>query len=316
MPLAQPQTTPVVNTQQGGTSQDWRVAVLQAGGWPVTKQNLALLAVWQRAEGGSTNNAARFNYLNLSTSGAAAGYPSFTSSNGTHIAIFPSLEEGARQTAAFIKNGRYPVIDAGLKSGNPLSPAIQSGVVGDLSTWVSGSRTGNQSYGKTIVGGANLVASGGGGGLGSTLGGIGKSLLDINPALGPYGLVPGGLPGDIPGFIPGADTANKVISAAEAPGEAIKWVAGNWDRALEVLGGSVLVIIGVILLGAKLGLTPAPAKLTKLAGGAALSRYEAGDPQAAPPARRGVRRGKMGGFDADPKPAPRPRSSVESDIPF
>lgn len=321
MPLAQPQTTPVVNTQQpaAAAAADWRVGLLTAMGAPVTKQNLAFLGAWQKAEGGSTNNAARFNYMNLTTGalashGLPSSFPTFTSSNGSKIVIFPDQPTGLRLTAAYIQGGQYPVIVAGLKKGNPLQAGLVQGVIGDLSTWVSGSRTANTGYGRNIVGSAALQA---GPSAQASVGSIIKGVEGaagavaapgagvLFPVIGVGGVAAAGS-GILDG-VPGGNVVSGAVDAVTAGPRAIAWLFGNWDRALEVAAGGVLVVVGVILLGAQLGLTPGPKRLAALTGSKGL---DAITPDVGPPAREGVRySGKKSSF---PGPAAREARTVRS----
>ena len=120
---------------------DWRVDVLRTMRAPVTPQNLNFLQSWQRWEGGHTNNSARFNWLNTTY---GAGQPI----NSVGVKAFPSYAAGIQNTVATIQNGRYGDIIAGLMSGNPYNHNVAAG----LSTWVSGSPTGNLTYASKVMG--------------------------------------------------------------------------------------------------------------------------------------------------------------------
>lgn len=121
---------------------DWRVAVLRKLGAPPTKQNLKFLAAWQRWEGGATNNNATYNWLNSTLGGA------FPSINGVGVKAYPNFDVGTSYIAQTINNGRYRNIVSGLREGNPYAHPI----AGDLSTWVSGSPTGNLDYARKVLG--------------------------------------------------------------------------------------------------------------------------------------------------------------------
>lgn len=121
---------------------DWRADVLRAIGAPVTEANLRFLSNWQRWEGGHTNNSATYNWLNT-TQGQG------TPINSVGVKAFPSYGAGIQNTAATIQNGRYGDIVAGLRGGNPYAADVSAG----LSTWVSGSPTGNLGYASKVLGG-------------------------------------------------------------------------------------------------------------------------------------------------------------------
>lgn len=121
---------------------DWRVAVLRKLGAPPTKQNLKFLSAWQRWEGGHTNNSATWNWLNTTMG------DSYKAINDVGVRAFPNFDVGTSYTAQTINNGRYTNIIKGLRAGNPYKFNIR----GDLSTWVSGSPTGNLDYAARVLG--------------------------------------------------------------------------------------------------------------------------------------------------------------------
>jgi hypothetical protein len=73
-------------------------------------------------------------------------------------------------------------------------------------------------------------------------------------------------PGDLPpgsevhgtgGTIPGTNTTLRdAAGVIKSPWEALQWVSGNWDRVAEVAGGFILVLVGLLLLGKSVGLSP------------------------------------------------------------
>lgn len=123
---------------------EWDEALLVALGVPVTKQNRRFLRGWQRWEGGHTNNDAKFNWLNTTkkTPGAVA------SINSVGVKAYRSFDDGIAATVETLRNGRYQDILDALGSGNPFKAAPTAG----LSTWVSGSPTGNLSYANKVLG--------------------------------------------------------------------------------------------------------------------------------------------------------------------
>ena len=216
---------------------------------PVTQANLNFLASWQSREGGSTANGAKWNYLNIESTSIGNRYPYFVSSNGGHIAIFPSYGVGVAELAAYLR--QYPSVVQGLTSGNPYSPTLRQGMLGDLSTFLSGSRTGGLSYGAAVLGTSTNVP----------LGGAYKGLPVLSggqeQAAGLFGSklpswVTQGLFFGVPGIGPAGGVTN-TIGRAVIPGfasteDALAWVSNNWDRVLEVLAGAGMVLVGIILV--------------------------------------------------------------------
>lgn len=110
---------------------DFRADIIgQLGGRP-TPQTMAFLAGWQRKEGGHTNNAARFNWLNRTDQ----GYPTM---NKVGVAVYPDYQTGIARTAELLARG-YPSLAGALRSGTIsfADPNVQ----GDLNRWVTGKRT-------------------------------------------------------------------------------------------------------------------------------------------------------------------------------
>lgn len=108
----------------------WRKDVLARVGAPVTKANLEFLGTWQRWEGGHTNNAARWNWLNTTSSAPGA----VRSINSVGVKAFDTYENGVNATVQTLNNGRYSDIVAALRSGDPYKAKPVAG----LSTWLSG----------------------------------------------------------------------------------------------------------------------------------------------------------------------------------
>src|SRR5262245_58921743 len=106
---------------------DWRRALLQRIGAKATPANMRLLSTWQRWEGGHTNNAAKFNWLNT-THGPGR------SINSVGVRAFDSFDQGIKSLSETLMNGYYDDIVAGLRSGNPYDHDMSRG----LQTWVAG----------------------------------------------------------------------------------------------------------------------------------------------------------------------------------
>lgn len=124
---------------------NWAVDVLKTLKAPATPQNIKYLTAWQRWEGGHTNNKATWNWLNT-THGKQ-----FPSINSVGVRAFPDYRTGIAYTADTIIGG-YPGIVQGLRAGNPYAPKLRPMVAGDLSKWVSGSRTARPDYASKVLG--------------------------------------------------------------------------------------------------------------------------------------------------------------------
>jgi len=122
---------------------DWISALERALGVPDTPANRRFFTTWQRWEGGHTNNDAKFNWLNTTrkTPGAVA------SINSVGVKAYRSFDDGIQALADTLGNGRYQDILDGLASGDPYKAKPISG----LSTWVSGSPTGNMKYSYKVL---------------------------------------------------------------------------------------------------------------------------------------------------------------------
>jgi murein DD-endopeptidase MepM/ murein hydrolase activator NlpD len=125
----------------------WIRALLKSIGAPVTPQNVQLLSNWQRWEGGHTNNNARFNWLNTTSNSPGA----VKAINSVGVRAFKDFRSGVNALSSTLLNGRYNDIVAGLISGNPYKHDLSAG----LSTWVSGSPTGNLEYARKVMGGGS-----------------------------------------------------------------------------------------------------------------------------------------------------------------
>jgi len=96
--------------------------MLRQGGYPVTPNNIAALAAWQKAEGGWTNNKASFNPLNT-TRGKA--YPSM---NSVGVRVYPDMATGVKQTLDTLNLPYYAKIRTLLKTGKPSTSAFAQAV--------------------------------------------------------------------------------------------------------------------------------------------------------------------------------------------
>jgi len=126
-----------------GPVPDWIAAVLRVGGWGQTQQNVCFLRSWQKWEGGGTNNAATFNFMNTTLE-----IPGHSHGNNpgmrSDIQAYDTFDNGVLATVKTIKSGNsgagYPRIGAALGLGNVLDN--WGGVQHDLNVWVSGPNAG------------------------------------------------------------------------------------------------------------------------------------------------------------------------------
>lgn len=123
---------------------EWYVDLQRNLGIKPTKQNNRFFQTWQRWEGGHTNNAARFNWLNTTMDAPGA----VGEINSVGVKSFRSRRDGLNALAQTLMNGRYGDIVRGLRSGDPYSAGISAG----LQTWVSGRPDGNPGYAAKVLG--------------------------------------------------------------------------------------------------------------------------------------------------------------------
>lgn len=120
---------------------DWRVAYLRALGAKPTQPAMDFLAKWQPWEGGHTQNAASFNYLNTTQK-----MPGSTPINDVGVQAYRSLAQGAQAFAkTLLGMPEYGGLVSFLRTGQgDPSPGLQ--------TWLSGSPTGGAEYAAKILG--------------------------------------------------------------------------------------------------------------------------------------------------------------------
>lgn len=96
----------------------WDTALLKAGGFPVTPQNLRFVDAWQQAEGGSAAN----NPFNTTEPGfgATGDY------NQVGVKNYPTPRQGLAATVATLENGRYGSIVDALRQGSSAMAAAQA----------------------------------------------------------------------------------------------------------------------------------------------------------------------------------------------
>ena len=125
-------------------TQSWERALLKSLRVPVTRQNIKFLQSWQRWEGGHTKNDATYNWLNTTRNTPGA----VRSINEVGVKAYRDFRSGIQALNQTLNNGRYGDILDALKAGNPYGSDLSSG----LSTWVSGSPTGNLKYAAKVMG--------------------------------------------------------------------------------------------------------------------------------------------------------------------
>lgn len=91
------------------------VATLNRLGIRPTPQNVKALVGWSAAEGGHTNNDARWNFLNTTQNMPGSGD---TGTQG-NISVYRDFNQGVDATVKTLRNGRYGGILQALKSGTP-----------------------------------------------------------------------------------------------------------------------------------------------------------------------------------------------------
>lgn len=112
---------PALAKPSGTLANLWSAAILTAIGAPTNKLNMSYMVGWMSTmEGGGGQN----NPLNLESAPLPGAYSVLP---GYKVLNFPAPDEGARQTAAFLRDG-YPAITSSLKAGQgiPSTPAISN----------------------------------------------------------------------------------------------------------------------------------------------------------------------------------------------
>lgn len=119
----------------------WEKQLLRALRAPLTQQNLASLAEWQRREGGS----ASFNPLNTTQSAPGAG-----SYNSVGVRSYRSRMQGLQATVKTLLNGHYGDIVSDLKAGRGVGWQ-QSLKTWGTGTWSAGGATGATGGGSPLT---------------------------------------------------------------------------------------------------------------------------------------------------------------------
>lgn len=126
------------------------------GQGPTPIPTAKFIQAWQRKEGGATNNAASFNWLNRTDKG-------FPKINSVGVAAYPNYQTGVQRTSQLIQSD-YPSLAQAIVTGKV--SLNDPGQQADLNRWVSGKRTpGASPYVQSIAGilGQNAGAAPSGG---------------------------------------------------------------------------------------------------------------------------------------------------------
>jgi hypothetical protein len=101
----------------------WSLDLLKRLGMPPTRENVIALVAWQQAEGGHTNNDARWNPLNTTQP-----WPGATRipRNAPGVKAYRSYDDGLAATVKTLQNGRYPGILVALRKGNSADAVVNA----------------------------------------------------------------------------------------------------------------------------------------------------------------------------------------------
>jgi surface antigen len=203
------------------------------------------LVSWAHHEGGSQTNACQFNVLNTMQS-----EPGSTQCSGTlpGIQSYPDAATGEKAQIDALQNGLYPSLLHALTTNDEgnlgfTAPfTMANDIAGDLSMWVSGKRSPIQtSYILAIMSGAGISNANVSGGNANGGAGAGQATIDswgstvigqgtVNQPQNPLDALTQGLSGLNTFFT----NVNSLFS--------------NPTRIIKIVGGSVLVITGLVLL--------------------------------------------------------------------
>ena len=163
----------------------------------------------------------------LNTTQPASGASDY---NSVGVKNYPSPNVGIQATAQTLQNGRYPIILSALRSGNPNSIFTTTGFR-QIQTWGTNPLNVQARYNQLAGTNYNLQA------LASAGSSINKAATKVVPGLGTVESV-----------------ASNITSGA------------FWVRAIEVVGGGVMILLGLYLLAKQIGLAPdAPPSVTSAA---------------------------------------------------
>lgn len=207
---------------------------------PATATNVGVLITWANHESGGYNPNAKGGRNNpLNTTQTGPGWIGGGGSQG-NISDFASYEAGLRAQATNLQNPRfgYPAILAALRQGNNAAAVFRAI---DASSF--GTHFGGATAPSTVPPGSGGTPGGvsGGDGSGATLAGF------PNPfdAVGAFG--------DLLGNVPGL---GGLVDAATLPAKLAGLFLGvfaNWRYVVELVAGSLMVLLGLWLIARDTG---------------------------------------------------------------
>ena len=113
------------------TPLEFAKALLSAGGWPQSDNNLKAVVAWEALEGGHWYNTAFFNPMN--TMQTMPGSHSFNNKPDPQVQSYPDWDTGLAATLKTLQNGLYnDAIDALAASADPVV------TINSLKPWTGG----------------------------------------------------------------------------------------------------------------------------------------------------------------------------------
>jgi len=210
--------------------QQFAVALLQQGRFPVTKSNVSFIEGWAQREGGNWSNTAAYNPLNTEQPlNGSVNYK--TRAPGRGVQSYSSWNDGVTATLQTLNNGDYQPIVSALSSGDAMTANNQGQLGNALSTWSAG--------GYTMVGQASPTYT-------AQTGGAGK-----NPAVTIKTGVSSGLMGDCSTYRNSkAATSNCLVGGGgNILGLGAPCVIDACQAKALISGGIVLVGGALMLIG-------------------------------------------------------------------
>lgn len=111
------------------TPLEFAKALLSAGGWPQSDNNLLAVVAWAKLEGGHyINHACKYNPMNT-----MRNYPGATNALSNGVKAYQSWDDGLAATLATLKNGLYNNVIQNLADSADPATTLSS-----LTTWTGG----------------------------------------------------------------------------------------------------------------------------------------------------------------------------------
>jgi len=258
--------------------------ILGGIGAPDSPSNHQFMIAWM---GGESTTAANNP---LATTQPAAGTSDF---NSVGVKNYPNPQTGLKATVQTLVNGYYNGIVSDLRKGNVPPQQIIDNNASELGTWGTGAtlvsarlsqlNSGTLTSASVAPGLGPINFSGGGG----IIGGITSAPGDIAGAAGSVASGVGSAITNPGGLISGAASG---IGSAISGALGLDKIGKDIMYAVAILGGGAIMLLGILLVGADLGLSviasrnPVVKAATKRVGGGSNS---------SPPRRATVRRGPI-----------------------